>query len=85
VQYHGGANVCAQMFSVVSDGIKYLRSSLHQQAIHIGFVVKGQLTDGGGQSEYHMVVIDRQQLALPCFEASFCRKCLAFGTMTVST
>ena len=48
-------------------------SGFAQEMIDHGFVLIGDVADGCGQSEHHMVIRDRQQFGL------------AFGTMAVAT
>ena len=60
-------------------------SGFAQEMIDHGFVLIGDIADGCGQSEHHMVIRDRQQFGLACIQPTLGRRGLAFGTMAVAT
>src|SRR4051812_48852233 len=84
VQHQGCTDAGAQMLRVSSDGQQGLSGQIKQQAIDQRFVLIGDLGNRSRQREYHMVVLHRQQIALPRLEPAARSRALALGAMAVA-
>ena len=84
MQHQGGPDLCAQMFGIGSNRAECFGSDLKQETIDHCLVSVSDGADRRRQGEYHMVILDRQQIGLPGFEPTLGGAGLALGAMPVT-
>ena len=78
------ANLCAKMFGILGDGLQRGSAGIEQDLVELLFVAQGQIVELFGDGEYDVVVVDRQQFALPAFQPFPSGQILALWTMAVT-
>jgi len=72
------------MLRVSRDGLQSLGGGLEQDGVDHRLVAKAKVTDRCRQREHQMVILDRQQIGLACFEPAMSRTALALGAVAVT-
>ena len=73
-----------QVLRIGGDRLEYLGGDFEQQPVDDGLVGVSDVGDGGRQREHHVVVVHRQQVALPGFEPALRRTGLALRAVPVA-
>ncbi len=84
VQDQGGADLGAEMFRIGGEGRQRFRCDVEQQPVDHGLVGVGDGTDGFGQREDDVVVLDGQQIGVLGLEPALGGTRLALRAMSIA-